>query len=126
MVGGVFGWVLDTARRSLGVGYYTSGTLIPFFSLIFGVGAVMLYRLFQYRSISFLPSIILGTVLCVLLELVGGAISRALLDFRLWDYSANPFNFYGLIDLEHTLYWFLITVAFKFSMDHLSKQKHRV
>ena len=123
MVGGVFGWVLDTAHRSLVIGYYSSGTLIPFFSLIFGTGTVMLYKLFQYRCIPFLLSITIGTALSVLLELVSGIISRSILNYNLWDYSANPFNFYGIIDLEHAFYWFLITVAYKFSMDHLNKQK---
>lgn len=126
IVGGVFGWVLDTAYRSLVLGYYSSGTLIPFFSLIFGSGAVTLHRLFQYQGISFLPGIIIGTALSVLLELVGGAVSRVVLNYNLWDYSANPFNFYGLIDLEHAFYWFLITMAYKFSVDHLSNQKCRV
>ncbi|OGH92147.1 MAG: hypothetical protein A2534_00895 [Candidatus Magasanikbacteria bacterium RIFOXYD2_FULL_39_9] len=126
LFGGVFGWVLDTTFRSLSVGYYTSGTLIPFFSLIFGTGSVMLYGLFQYRNISFFLSVIIGTALSVLLELGGGSVSRMLLNYRLWDYSANPFNFYGLIDLEHAFYWFLLSVAYKFSMDHSSGLKSRV
>jgi uncharacterized membrane protein len=111
--GGIFGWVLDTTYRSLIAKKYTPGTLVPFFAIIYGIGAVMLYLFFSSANISFLWSVVGGTVLCVVLELVGGIVSQAVLRHRLWDYTASPFNFYGLIDIEHTFYWSVLTVLYR-------------
>src|SRR3989344_4117233 len=111
--GGIFGWVIDTIYRSLVAKKYAPGTLVPFFAIIYGVGAVMLYLFFSSANISFLWSVIGGTVLCVALELVGGILSLMVLRHRLWDYSASPFNFYGFIDLEHTFYWLILTALYR-------------
>ncbi len=111
--GGIFGWAVDMAYRSLVAGRYAPGTLVPFFSIIYGIAAIMLYMLFRFGTMPFLQSIIVGTILCVGLELVSGALSLSLLRYRLWDYSASPFNFYGFIDLQHTFYWFILTVLYR-------------
>jgi uncharacterized membrane protein len=111
--GGAFGWVVDTSYRSLVAGRYAHGTLLPFFSIIYGVAAIMLYALFHFGATPFVASIIIGTILCVVLELVGGALSLSLLHYRLWDYSANPFNFHGFIDLKHTFYWLILTTLYR-------------
>lgn len=111
--GGIFGWVLDTAYRSLLAKKYAPGTLVPFFAVIYGIGAVMLYLFFSSANISFLWSVVVGTVLCVLLELIGGILSSSVLRRRLWDYRTSPLNFYGFIDLEHTFYWFVLTVFYR-------------
>ncbi len=111
--GGALGWLLDTADRSFIARRYTHGTLVPFFSIIYGIGAVMLYLFFSSANVSFLWSIIGGTVLCVALELFGGIISTMVLRRRLWDYTANRFNFRGFIDLEHGFYWLVLTVIYR-------------
>ena len=111
--GGIFGWVVDTIYRSLLVGHYAPGTLVPFFSIIFGTGAVMLYLFFSSANISFLWSVVGGVVLCIALELASGILSLALLHYRFWDYSANPFNFYGFIDLKHAFYWLILTALYR-------------
>ncbi|MBP6859141.1 MAG: putative ABC transporter permease [Candidatus Magasanikbacteria bacterium] len=113
--GGFFGWVLDTAYRSLVIGEYMPGTLMPFFAFIYAFGAVMLYAFFSVGNISFWPQVIIGTVLCVALEFFGGVVSLYLLGYRLWDYSARPLNVYGFIDIEHAVYWFFLTVVYRFS-----------
>lgn len=111
--GGAFGWMVDTGYRSFTAGRYAHGTLLPFFSIIYGVAAIMLYALFHFGTMSFVASIIIGTILCVALELVGGVLSLSLIHYRLWDYSASPFNFYGFIDLKHTFYWLVLTTLYR-------------
>ena len=111
--GGIFGWLLDTINRSYIARKYASGTLVPFFSIIYGVGAVMLYLFFRFANVSFLWGVILGTVLCVAVELSGGLISLLLFRRPFWDYSKSPFNFYGLIDLEHGFYWLVLTTLYR-------------
>lgn len=111
--GGIFGWLADTTYRSLIAGRYAPSTLVPFFSLIFGTAAIMLYTFFRSHIVSFPLSVIFGTMLCVGLELISAVLLQLVFHYRLWDYSANPFNFYGFIDLQHTLYWFFLTFLYR-------------
>ncbi len=119
--GGIFGWGIDTAYRTFYAGKYSPGTLVPYFSLIYGMAAVMLFVLFRFARLKFWPSIFVGTILCVVLELFGGIVSLSLLDYRLWDYTASPFNFRGFINLEHSAYWFALTFLYRLSY----RQTHR-
>lgn len=110
--GGIFGWILDTINRSFVAKRYASGTLVPFFSIIYGIGAVMLYLFFNFANISFPWNVMVGTILCIALELVGGVTSLLLFRRRFWDYSAKRFNLYGFIDLEHAFYWLVLTILY--------------
>ncbi|TSC84959.1 MAG: hypothetical protein G01um101413_343 [Parcubacteria group bacterium Gr01-1014_13] len=122
-IGGMFGWLIDTTYRSWLVGYYAPGTLVPFFSIIFGIGAVILYLFFSSANISFLWSVIGGVAMCIALELASGILSLALLDYRFWDYSANPFNFYGLIDLRHGFYWLVLTTNYRLFYEYVTTSR---
>lgn len=111
--GGLLGWTMDTSYRWWVDGRYLPGTLVPYFSLIYGAGAMMLYSLFGIHTIPFVWDIVIGTILCVLLELVGGFMALSLLRRRLWDYSASYGNFHGFIDVQHSFYWFILTAIYR-------------
>lgn len=113
LLGGLCGWVIDTAYRSRCANKYTPNTWIPFFSIIYGIAAVLLYLLFFYSPVSFFAHIILGTILCVSLELISGIISTIFLRKRFWDYCSSKFNFFGYIDFQHTFYWFVLVSLFR-------------
>ncbi len=113
VVGGLLGWILDTIYRSLEAHRYAPGTLVPFFSVIFGIGAIFLYILFSFFHISVLADIVIGATICLLLELTCGAFSLIVFKHRFWDYRASRFNFRGLIDVEHSLYWLLLTILYR-------------
>ncbi len=111
--GGLFGWLVDTAYRTWEAKRYTSGTMVPFFSIIFGVAAVLLYILFNFLSVSVYLDIAIGTIICILLELVCGMLAPIFLKRRFWDYSAKRFNFRGIIDIEHFFYWLILTGLYR-------------
>lgn len=111
--GGLFGWTIDTAYRTWRAKHYTSGTLVPFFSVIYGIAAVLLYTLFNFFQTSFYLHIILGAITCTLLELIFGFLSLTFLKRRFWNYSASRFNYRGLIDAEHSFYWLILSGLYR-------------
>ena len=106
--GGLVGWALDTAYRTWTEKHYTSGTWLPYFSLIYGVNAVFLYTFFHFFSISFYLDIVIGSVISVCVEIVSGLMGLVVLKKRLWDYRNSRFNIIGFVDLEHTFYWMIL------------------
>lgn len=121
--GGFFGWAIDTASRSYHAGYYAPGTLLPFFSLIFAAAAVILFGMFRLVAFPFWFSVLVGTVFCIVLELLCGFVSYTIFQYRFWDYSAKPFNFYGFIDAQHSFYWFLLTFLYRLSANRWVKKR---
>ena len=111
--GGLFGWIIDTAYRTWQAKHYTPGTMVPFFSIIYGLAAVLLYILFSFFQTSFYLHIILGTITCIFLELITGILALAILKRRFWDYSASRFNYHGLIDAKHSFYWLILTILYR-------------
>lgn len=112
-IGGLLGWILDTAFRSLEERRYSPGTLIPFFSIIYGAGAVVLDILFVYAPLPAYLQILAGAVLAVFLELISGLIMLSVLKRRLWNYEKSHYNYRGLIDLKHSFYWLLLIAAYR-------------
>ena len=109
LVAGVLGWFVDSAYRSAIDGKLTSNTYFSFFSVVYGLGAVILTAFFRSSTASVWEDVIFGGVLCTMLELGSGIFCERMLHVRLWDYSKNPLNFEGYIDFVHTTYWFLLT-----------------
>lgn len=121
--GGFFGWAIDTASRSYNAGYFAPGTLIPFFSLIFAWAAVLLFALFRLVVFPFWLSVFLGGLICVGLELLCGMVSYTVFNYRFWDYSTKRFNFYGFIDVCHSVYWFILTFFYRFGTNKWVKKR---
>jgi len=109
IVAGLLGWLLDTAYRTLDAKRYTSGTIVPFFSIIYGIVAVELYILFSFWALPVYLHIIIGTLLTILSELVSGLLGFKILKRRVWDYRSSRFHYKGFIDIEHSFYWLILT-----------------
>ena len=123
LAGGFFGWIVDTASRSYNASHFAPGTMVPFFSLIFAAAAVLLFILFSARPIPFWFGVILGTLICITLELSCGFISQVVFNHRFWDYSTKPYNFYGFIDLRHSTYWFILTLLYRSVVNRWVKKR---
>jgi uncharacterized membrane protein len=54
--------------------------------------------------------IIMGGCIITSLELITGYIVNILLEWNVWDYSNEPFNFLGQICLSHSIYWVLLSL----------------
>lgn len=113
IIGGLCGWMLDTAYRTWDDGRYAPGTWISFFSIIYGVAAILLYVFFAFLPISIFPDVIVGTFLVICLELLSGVLALLFLNRRFWDYRANSYNFYGFIDAKHSFYWLVLVGLYR-------------
>lgn len=112
VIGGLAGWVIDTANRSWCEKKYAPKTLVPGFSVIYGFAAAMLYVLFSL-PLSVFWQIVIGAVFATILELISGLLALIFLKRRFWDYRSSRFNFYGLIDAEHAFYWLILVGLYR-------------
>lgn len=53
-------------------------------------------------------------------ELLSGCVLNLWLDFDIWDYTRNPLNYLGQIDIFHSACW-LVLVPFVFWADDVMK-----
>lgn len=109
------GSVGDFAYRFLETGKPFRGMVIPWFAPPYGFAAVSLLLIFQYVPGGYAVQILLGTIACDIIELLSGIFCVKMLGRRIWDYSKNPFNLWGHIDLLHTVYWAIATAMFRWS-----------
>jgi len=106
---GLLGWVVDTSYRSYHAGKYHPHTMLPYFSIIYGIGGVLLLLLFKHTYLPVIADIVVGGTAATILEFMGGWFCHKVLKRKMWDYSHHPYNYYGYIDAEHTIYWFILT-----------------
>ena len=60
-------------------------------------------------NFSITTQMILGAIAITILELLSGVILNIWLDFGIWDYTAEPYNFMGQICAEMTFCWFWLS-----------------
>lgn len=63
----------------------------------------------------------LGAGIITAMELVSGLIVNVALDWRVWDYSAQPLNFMGQICLKYSLLWIPLSLMAVFADDVLRR-----
>jgi len=105
---GVLGWIIDTGYRTVEAGFYAPGTWIPFFSLVYPVGAFLVIKLNDEFHLGDKPlwlRFVLFAFFCTIVEYIGGLLSIQFLHQRLWDYSNYDLNIHRLIEPWHTVAW---------------------
>lgn len=85
------------------------GWIRPFFNSIFNS--------FFGEIISFFLVVILGTLVCDIVEYLTSYIMEKLFHARWWDYSHRKFNLHGRICLHHSVFWAIGAVAFIYILD---------
>lgn len=114
LVASFCGWIVDSAYRSVLAGTLVlSGPTYPPFYPSYGFGALLLYltcHVVGGRSLGL--RFVAYALVTTAWELTAGLVLTAL-SFRLWDYSENPLNFMGHVDVEHSFYWVLLGFAFE-------------
>lgn len=116
------GWLVESIYCSIGQrklvnrGFLT-GPLCP----IYGSGAVALSLCLspiKHSALNpfakFFVILLLGMIICDVVEFLTSVIMEKLFHARWWDYSNKPFNIQGRICLQHTMYWGLATVIFMY------------
>ncbi len=115
LIGSFAGWIFDSAYRSVLAGALVlSGPTYPPFYPSYGFGTLLLcfvVRAFRARSLAVRALAYAATMSAW--ELGAGLFLTHVLGMRLWDYSGNPFNLLGQIDLEHSSYWMLLAFFFE-------------
>lgn len=56
-----------------------------------------------------LKQMLLSAIIITFIEFISGCILNIWLGLNIWDYSNEPFNLLGQINLKHTIYWFLLS-----------------
>ena len=100
----IIGWILETAKVSINNKKFVDrGFLIGPYLPIYGSGAIiMLVYLTQYKN-NMLTVLLLGTLLCSILEYFTSYIMEKLFNARWWDYSNDKFNLNGRVCLKNAL-----------------------
>jgi uncharacterized membrane protein len=56
-----------------------------------------------------LQQMLYGSIIITVLEFVTGCILNLYLELNIWDYSDKPFNIFGQICLEYSVYWYFLS-----------------
>ena len=125
--GSVLGWCIETvfrrfspankSRKWINPGFLT-GPYLP----IYGFGITALYILSNLEAIIPHPDGIFSKIILILvmtasmtlLELFAGLIFVCGMNLKLWDYSQKPFNYKGIICLEFSVYWMILSIIYYF------------
>ncbi|MDR0397139.1 MAG: putative ABC transporter permease [Oscillospiraceae bacterium] len=119
VIGSVLGCIFETTMTLARTGQLTrrTGLLYGPFNTIYGVGAVALYLLFGWLSLS--PKgwreaaavFLAGAVACSALEYGASWLQESAFGTRSWDYSQRLFNINGRVCLMSFLAWGALSVA---------------
>ncbi|MBR4436610.1 MAG: putative ABC transporter permease [Spirochaetales bacterium] len=126
-VGSIIGWALELLwrrffsqnnpeRKWLNPGFL-NGPYLP----LYGLSLCILFSLSFIRvtwvSDRWFQETILFIImaLCItVMEYVAGLIFIKGMHIKLWDYSKNKFNIQGIICLQYTFYWYLLSAVYYF------------
>ena len=80
---------------------------------MFMVGAICFILIGAINEITpkmpLLKQMLLSAIIITFIEFISGCILNIWLGLNIWDYSNEPFNLLGQINLKHTIYWFLLS-----------------
>jgi len=126
-VGSLFGWAIELLwrrffsknnpeRKWLNPGFL-NGPYLP----LYGLSLCTLFSL-SFLNVSgiserWLRETILFTMmaLCITaMEYIAGLIFIKGMHIKLWDYSKNKFNIQGIICLQYTFYWYILSAVYYF------------
>lgn len=126
-VGSIIGWALELLwrrffsqnnpeRKWLNPGFL-NGPYLP----LYGLSLCILFSLSFIRvtwvSDRWLQETLLFIImaLCItVMEYIAGLIFIKGMHIKLWDYSKNRFNIQGIICLQYTFYWYLLSAVYYF------------
>lgn len=82
------------------------------FCVIYGFAALILPVLLRPFSHNWILLFVVGMVIATTLELLTGLVMIRLFGSLWWDYSEKPFNYRGILCLESSLGWGLLSVLY--------------
>ncbi len=105
------GWVMEciVIRREKGAWENRGFTRTPF-CVIYGFGAMLGYALLRPLSEHYILLYIAGALTATVFEYATGCLMQRLFGAFWWDYSNKRFNYRGMICLESTVGWGILTL----------------
>lgn len=73
-----------------------------------------------FGNLKMWQQVILGGTIITLAELFSGIILNIYLGLHIWDYSSNPYNFMGQIELQNCIWWYVLPIIIIWLDDALS------
>ena len=106
-----FGWVMEciVIRRERGIWENRGFVHLPF-CIIYGFGAMLGFVVLRPLARSYPLLFLVGAILATVLEYITGRLMLHLFGRLWWDYSGKPFNYQGIVCLESTIGWGIISV----------------
>lgn len=107
-----FGWIIESSFRTINKkrrvnSGFLNGPFIP----IYGFAGIIIYILDIYTQNLLLPvRFILFFIIPTALEYFTSYYFEKILNFRLWDYSDQKFNYQGRVCLKFSLIWFVLVL----------------
>lgn len=75
-----------------------------------GAVLMILYKINNDTAVTLIKSCFIGAVFITAIEFTVGILVNRVLNWHVWDYSAEPFNFMGQICLPFTIVWFILCI----------------
>ena len=104
ITGGIIYSLIEISARG-----YTHWTMFVLGGICF-LGVGLLNEVFS-KDIPLMQQSLAGGLFITLCEFVTGFIVNIELGWNVWDYSNKPFNYYGQICIEYSVYWVLLSAA---------------
>jgi uncharacterized membrane protein len=114
LLGSVFGFVVETIWCVYRHGRLEMRSSMVFgpFTVIYGLGALVLYLGFFFiKQSSFTSVVIFGAIAGTVVEFVCSYVQETVVGSVSWDYSAKPFNIGGRVCLLYSVYWGVLAIA---------------
>lgn len=105
------GWCMECVviRREKGA-WENRGFVKSPLCIIYGFGAMLGYALLRPFSGNYIVLYVVGAIAATIFEYLTAVLMLRLFGEFWWDYTNKPFNYKGIICLESTLGWGLISV----------------
>ncbi len=105
----VIGWVLEFLYRSLERGKITKPLFINEQMYMF----TALFSYFLYvMNVRLIFMVLFLFLFTTGIEFVTGYLALKLKNVRLWDYSAYPYNYKGIVCLEFSVIWLVMALVY--------------
>lgn len=105
------GWVIETVYMSIYHGHMVKrGFLIGPLCVVYGIGTILVVYILSYIKAHPFMLFLFSSLLTAILELIVGILLETLLNQRLWNYSEKFANYMGLICLQNTIIWGILSL----------------
>ncbi len=130
MIGSIFGCYMEQIQYYIrrDIWECRAGVIWGPFSEIYGIGAVLIFLLYQKKKDGSLLTIFCMSAVCgSAFEYIAGLFQEIAFRSITWDYSKQPFNLGGRTSLKYAIYWGMLGLIFiKYIFPILEKQLENI